>query len=31
MGSLQEGQRVSFEVQRDARTGKEAATNLQAA
>ena len=31
MGSLQEGQRVSFEVERDARTGKVAATNLKAA
>ena len=31
MGSLQEGQRVSFEVERDDRTGKVAATNLKAA
>jgi CspA family cold shock protein len=29
MGSLQEGQRVSFEAQRDSRTGKVAASNLQ--
>ena len=28
MGSLQEGQRVSFEAQRDSRTGKVAAANL---
>jgi len=31
MTSLQEGQRVSFEAQRDARTGKVAAVNLKAA
>jgi cold shock CspA family protein len=28
MGSLSEGQRVSFEAQRDQRTGKVAASNL---
>ena len=28
LGSLQEGQRVSFEAQRDQRTGKVAASNL---
>jgi cold shock protein len=28
IGNLQEGQRVSFEAQRDARTGKVAASNL---
>jgi len=31
IGSLQEGQKVSFEVERDKRTGKIAACNLQAA
>jgi CspA family cold shock protein len=29
--SLQEGQKVSFELQRDQRSGKDSATNLQAA
>lgn len=31
MGSLSEGQRVSFEAQRDQRTGKVAASNLKSA
>lgn len=31
MGSLSEGQRVSFEAQRDQRTGKVAAANLKSA
>jgi CspA family cold shock protein len=31
LGSLQEGQKVSFELQRDQRSGKESAANLQAA
>lgn len=30
MRSLNEGQKVSFEVERDQRSGKDAATNLQA-
>jgi CspA family cold shock protein len=31
IGNLSEGQRVSFEAQRDARTGKVAASNLKSA
>lgn len=31
MGSLQEGQRVSFDVQRNPKSGKLAAANLQTA
>ncbi len=31
MGSLHEGQKLSFEMQKDARSGKTAAGNLQAA
>lgn len=31
LGSLQEGQKVSFELQRDQRSGKDSAANLQAA
>ena len=29
LGSLQEGQQVSFDLERDSRSGKEAAVNLQ--
>ena len=31
LGHLQEGQKVSFELQRDQRSGKDSAANLQAA
>jgi len=31
LGNLNEGQKVSFEVERDARSGKESAVNLQSA
>jgi cold shock protein len=31
MNSLQEGQKVSFDIERDRRTGRSSATNLQAA
>ena len=30
LGSLNEGQQISFEIERDARSGKESAVNLQA-
>jgi len=31
LGSLHEGQKLSFELERDSRTGKESAVNLQSA